>query len=119
MGTSAPEVANEKSRLFGSFCEADNALCYRLGAERLYITPWGENSFRVTSTKCAVMPEERWALTEEVKPVQAQIRIEEMQASITNGRITAVINNTLNKTKIIRNQIRTLIHDKNPIRIKR
>lgn len=93
MGTSAPEVANEKSRLFGSFCEADNALCYRLGAERLFITPWGENSFRVTSTKCAVMPEERWALTEEVKPVRAQIRIEEMQASITNGRITAVINN--------------------------
>ena len=93
MGTSAPEVANEKSRLFGSFCEADNALCYRLGAERLFITPWGENSFRVTSTKCAAMPEERWALTEEVKPVQAQIRIEEMQASITNGRITAVINN--------------------------
>ena len=93
MGTSAPEVANEKRRLFGSFCEADNALCYRLGAERLFITPWGENSFRVTSTKCAAMPEERWALTEEVKPVQAQIRIEEMQASITNGRITAVINN--------------------------
>ena len=93
MGTSAPEVANEKRRLFGSFCEADNALCYRLGAERLFITPWGENSFRVTSTKCAAMPEERWALTEEVKPVQAQIRIEEMQASITNGRITAAINN--------------------------
>ena len=93
MGTSAPEVANEKRRLFGSFCEADNALCYRLGAERLFITPWGENSFRVTSTKCAAMPEERWALTEEVKPVRAQIRIEEMQASITNGRITAVINN--------------------------
>ena len=67
MGTSAPEVANEKSRLFGSFCKADNALCYRLGAERLFITPWGENSFRVTSTKCAAMPEERWALTEEVK----------------------------------------------------
>ncbi len=93
MGTSAPEVANEKRRLFGSFCEADNALCYRLGAERLFITPWGENSFRVTSTKCAAMPEERWALTEEVKPVRATIRIEEMQASITNGRITAVINN--------------------------
>ena len=47
MGTSAPEVANEKRRLFGSFCEADNALCYRLGAERLFITPWGENSLGV------------------------------------------------------------------------
>ena len=93
MGTNAAEVVNEKSRLYGSFRKEGNALCYRLGAERLYITPWGENSFRVTSTKCAEMPKERWALQEDVPEMEADIRIEELQASITNGRIRAVVNN--------------------------
>ena len=93
MGTGSPEVANEQSRLFGSFCVEGNALCYQLEAERLCITPWGENSFRVTSTKCARMPEERWALTQDVPQGKAQIRIEAMMASITNGRLTAIINN--------------------------
>ncbi len=93
MGTNAPEVVNEQSRLYGSFCEKDGALCYQLGAERLFITPWGENSFRVTSTLCAVMPQERWALQEEVPHTDSVIRIEPLRATITNGKITAIVNN--------------------------
>ena len=93
MGTISPEVANEESRLFGSFRKEGSALCYQLGAERLCITAWGENSFRVTSTKCAVMPPQRWALTEDVTQPEPEIRIGELQASITNGKITAIINN--------------------------
>ena len=93
MGTISPEVANEESRLFGSFRKEGSALCYQLGAERLCITAWGENSFRVTSTKCAFMPPQRWALTEDVTQPEPEIRIGELQASITNGKITAIINN--------------------------
>ena len=42
MGTNAPEVVNEQSRLFGHFSEENGALHYQLGAEKLCIAPWGE-----------------------------------------------------------------------------
>lgn len=68
-----------------------NRLVYHYDAEKLWIEPWGENSFRVRATKQAEMPKEDWALerVEEKSPSQAVI--EEHQASLTNGKIKAVI----------------------------
>lgn len=93
MGTASAEVAGQTRRRFGYYFTEANALCYRLGAEKLVIAPWGQNSFRVTATKCAEMPKEKWALTEEVPESHSEIRIGELEAQITNGKITAIINN--------------------------
>ena len=57
MGTASAEVAGQTRRRFGYYFTEANALCYRLGAEKLVIAPWGQNSFRVTATKCAEMPQ--------------------------------------------------------------
>ena len=93
MDTDALEAENEESRLYGHFSEENGALLYQLDAEKLCIAPWGKNSFRVTATKCGVMPEERWALTMDVPAAETAVRIEPLRASIENGKIRAVINN--------------------------
>lgn len=73
------------------FKEKKGILQYHYDAEEVWIEPWGANSFRVRAAKMAHMPEERWALQEEVPPSQSQIHIEEGQAAISNGKIKAVI----------------------------
>ena len=79
-------------------------LCLHQG-ERLRIEPWGRDSFRVRATMGQALTGHDWALTEPVAPDQAQIVIEEVdhwvgdgtldkreQATITCGRIKAVVN---------------------------
>jgi alpha-D-xyloside xylohydrolase len=80
---------------------------YRYDAERLVIEPWGENSFRVRSTKLAQMPghpmpggaekagldsgnTDDWALLPQ-KSCDAEIKIDGEGASIKNGKIMAKI----------------------------
>lgn len=59
-------------------------------SEKLWIEPWGANSLRVRSTHQAVMSPEPWALlTQEDQSVN--IHIEEDTATITNGKIRAVV----------------------------
>ena len=80
--------------LIGYFEEKDGSLLYRYDAERLWITPWGENALRVRASKSAALDPEDWALT--VKPAyprDVQIDISEYEARIRNGKLTAVINN--------------------------
>jgi alpha-D-xyloside xylohydrolase len=67
-----------------------NKLIYHYDAETLWIEPWGQNSFRVRSTKQADMPPENWALTTQ-KDDLADIEINEQFAMIKNGKIHAVI----------------------------
>lgn len=68
-----------------------NRLVFHYDAEKLWIEPWGDNSFRIRATKQAEMPKEDWALHKvEAKP-PSQAVIEDHQASITNGKIKAVI----------------------------
>lgn len=65
-------------------------VCSRLG-ETLRIEPWGRDSLRV---RAAMLPEftgRNWALTEPVEPANPVITTGE-QASITNGRIRAEVN---------------------------
>lgn len=77
--------------MYGYFKEEDQKLYYRYDSERVIIEPWGENSLRVRATRMPEMPTEDWAL---IKPenTHAKVEIEKYQASITNGKIKAVIN---------------------------
>lgn len=87
------------------FEKTQNALiCYHQG-ELLRIESWGEDSFRVRATMQGDFTGNMWALTEKVKEVSAQITVEKEDhwvgdgtidqkeiATITNGRIKAVVN---------------------------
>ncbi len=79
--------------LLGYFSEKGGTLTYRYDAERVIIEPWGENSLRVRASKEPEMPGELWALEGNPKQTDAVIAIEDYSASITNGKIKAVINN--------------------------
>jgi alpha-D-xyloside xylohydrolase len=75
---------------------------YRYDAEKLVIEPWGENSFRVRSTRLAEMPgctekagldsgnTDDWALLPQ-KSCNTDIKISDEGASIKNGKIEAKI----------------------------
>ncbi len=72
-----------------AFRVEENKLVYHYDAEELWIEPWGENSFRVRSTKMAQMPSEDWALLAPAD-CKAEIRLhEDGSASIQNGKLLA------------------------------
>ncbi len=75
------------------FRKEGNKLVFRYDAEKLWIEPWGKNSFRVRSTKMAEMPLEDWALSEPVEECVTDIIIMEKLATIVNGKIKAAISN--------------------------
>ena len=75
------------------FRKEGNKLVFRYDAEKLWIEPWGKNSFRVRSTKMAEMPLEDWALSEPVEESVTDIVIMEKLATIVNGKIKAAISN--------------------------
>lgn len=79
-------------------------VCFHQG-EQLRIEPWGKDSFRVRSTMQRDFSGNDWALTESVESAQTQIAVENVdhwvgdgsidkreQATITYGRIKAVVN---------------------------
>ena len=73
------------------FKKAGSRLIRQEDYEKLWIEPWGSDSLRVRATCQAGMPEEVWALTQEVEKHQAHIHIDGQTASITNGKLTAKI----------------------------
>ena len=86
------------------FVKDSSALvCFHQG-ERIRLEPWGKDSLRVRSTMQRGFSGKDWALTEPAEQTEAQITVEEAdpqaggsagkrgQASITNGRIRAVVN---------------------------
>ena len=77
--------------VYGYFERNGNALCYRYGAERLRIEPWGENALRVRAWKQAEPDPQDWALLPQdgCDPV---IEVREDGGSIVNGRIRAELN---------------------------
>lgn len=70
--------------------EQEGRLVYRFDAEEVWVEPWGEHSLRVRATKVAKMPDEDWAL-QKPKSTAAQVSIQEDSASISCGKIKAVI----------------------------
>ena len=79
--------------LLGYFRQEEAALIYEYDGELLRIDAWGKNSLRVRATKMCAMPQEDWVLTEPVCAAETLIEIGEYSASITNGKIKAVVNN--------------------------
>lgn len=65
-------------------------LSWRYDSELIWIEPWGCDSLRVRVTHLAEMPEQDWAL-ERCGGAQPVISITDERASITNGRLSAVI----------------------------
>ena len=87
------------------FENRNGALVALRSGEKLEIRPWGEDSLRVRATMQGDFTGKDWALTEEYKKTDAKIDIYEEDfwvgdgttckqpiASITNGKIKAVIN---------------------------
>lgn len=87
------------------FCGENGILTARLGGEILRIEPWGKDSLRVRATRFSKFTDQDWALIETPEKCQAVVEIGEEDhwvgdgtidkkeiASITNGRIKAVVN---------------------------
>lgn len=68
----------------------NNKLIWQFNGEKLIIEPWGENSLRVRSTVLGEVLDTDYALLP-VREVASKIEIKENKASITNGKITALI----------------------------
>ena len=77
--------------VYGFFERNGNALCYRYGAERLRIEPWGENALRVRAWKQAEPDPQDWALLPQADCAPV-IQVREDGGSIVNGKIRAELN---------------------------
>ena len=73
------------------FTKTENYLEYRNGGETLRIIPWGENSLRVISVPCGPVDESCSALIPQPQAA-AQITSDEETATVTNGKISVLIN---------------------------
>ncbi len=67
-----------------------NILIRKYDCEKLRIEPWGENSFRIRSTKQAEFINNDWALLPQ-ESCKVEIKIDDNEASIENGKIHAHI----------------------------
>ena len=87
------------------FKEENGALIARQNGETLRIEAWGKDSLRVRATRIPSFTEQDWALTEDPGSCRAAVEIGEADhwvgdgtmdkrqiASVTNGRIRAVVN---------------------------
>ncbi|ANY70029.1 family 31 glucosidase [Paenibacillus sp. BIHB 4019] len=75
----------------GLFQKEGNRLIWQFDAEKLWIEPWGANSLRIRATRHSEMQSELWALLAPVEESLSAIQINEDSASITNGKIRAVV----------------------------
>ncbi|WP_459178596.1 glycoside hydrolase family 31 protein [Halobacillus rhizosphaerae] len=67
-----------------------NRLIREYDSEKVWIEPWGSDSLRVRATFLTTMEEKDWALLP-VEDNEATLEIKEDQASITNGKIRAIM----------------------------
>jgi alpha-D-xyloside xylohydrolase len=73
------------------FAREDNVLICNLNGEVLIVLPWGNNSLRVLSSPLIRPVLNDWALLEPANSDEPSITIGENEASITRGKIRAVI----------------------------
>ena len=74
----------------GIFTQKENKLIWQFNGEKLVIEPWGENSLRVRSTILGEIIDTDFALLSQEK-CSVVIEVKEHVASLTNGRIKAII----------------------------
>lgn len=72
----------------GTFRTEGNRLIWQYDMEKVWIEPWGLNSFRVRATQMASMLDENWALLPQ-KEYSANVAVNEQGATIINGKIRA------------------------------
>lgn len=67
--------------------QEENRIIYHYDAEEVWIEAWGENAVRIRATKNAVMPQEDWALSKNIRKAaaQAEIHAGEEGAALQNG----------------------------------
>ncbi|KAI0872366.1 glycosyl hydrolases family 31-domain-containing protein [Hypoxylon argillaceum] len=71
----------------------NNVLEYRYDSELLHIEAWGPNAVRIRATYEPTFPAENWALSEPLSELkEVLVDVQDDQASIHNGAITAQIN---------------------------
>ena len=87
------DFKSDSDFLLGFFENHGNYLLYRYDCEKVLIEAWGANSLRVRASKEYEMPEELWALDENNGTGKSVISIGAFEAEITNGNITAKVNN--------------------------
>ncbi|KAL4956688.1 glycosyl hydrolases family 31-domain-containing protein [Aspergillus filifer] len=75
------------------YAEGDK-LIFRFDDHTLWVEPWSNNAFRIRATKLAAMPTEDWALSSKPQTTNSPIELppdKEEEATITNGKIKAVV----------------------------
>jgi alpha-D-xyloside xylohydrolase len=78
------------------FRKENDKLIYHYDAEEVWIEAWGRNSLRIRATKQSAMPENNWALLNKEESAlsgayKSEITISELNGTIINGNIKAVI----------------------------
>lgn len=68
-----------------------NKLIRQYDSEKLYIEPWGENSFRIRSINQAEFIDNEWALLPQKSSNDVKIKVDGNEACIQNGKIRAEI----------------------------
>lgn len=95
------------------FTQSENYIEYHNAGETLRIMAWGANSLRVVSVPSGPLDLSSSALKEQ-KPVNTQIQADEETATITNGKISALIDTRgWNSAAVV-----TFFNDKNEILLK-
>lgn len=87
------DIINSRGTKYMEFYTEHNILYGHFYTETIELQAWGKNALRFRSTKYPGFTDQIWALSEKVDASSAEIQIDDQQASITNGRIKAVINN--------------------------
>ena len=84
-----------KMFLTNIFTQDGCRLVYHYDFETVWIEPWGTDSFRVRATvRCAMEDEKNWALLSAPEGRTADIAISDDGACITNGNLTAKLENS-------------------------
>lgn len=86
------DIINSRGTKFMEFYTEHNILYGHFYTETIALQAWGKNALRFRSTKYPSFTDYTWALTEKVDSSLPVVQIDAYQASITNGRIKAVIN---------------------------
>ena len=86
------DIINSRGTKFMEFYTEHNILYGHFYTETIALQAWGKNALRFRSTKYPSFTDYTWALTEKVDSSLPVVQIDAHQASITNGRIKAVIN---------------------------
>lgn len=86
------DIINSRGTKYMEFYTEHNILYGHFYTETIELQVWGKNALRFRSTKYPGFTDQIWALSEKVDASSAEIQIDDHQASITNGRIKAVIN---------------------------